>query len=273
MAKRFVDTEIWKHDWFHKLTVTQKVLWSFICDQCDSVGVWPINLSLASFYIGDTVTENDLNAIGLGKRIVRVADDKLWVTGFITFQYKTLNPNNKAQLGMMRSIVNSVGHLPLEGSSKDLIDEFKKTLGRGSIEGQQTLQDKDKEKVKDKEKRNKSTKQETQLKPQVDSLVEEWGRTLKFYQNPKDPRFDEILLARLVEAHGFEKARAALAGFRGETKNGDYDPAKFLGIQRLLDGDKKNSVDRLVNLGFAVLDREKTKGLKTVEQVAAEARV
>lgn len=138
MAKRFVDTDIWKHEWYSALNPKQKCLWRLICDLCDHVGIWPINLRLAGFYLGEEVTHEDLAALGFGSRLIKISDDKLWIPGFIKFQYKSLSPRNKAHLGIMRQIVSAVGHLPLAGDSKALIDEFKETLSRGSVDPQQT---------------------------------------------------------------------------------------------------------------------------------------
>jgi hypothetical protein len=128
MAKRFTDSEKWGHEWFHKLTPTQKILWVYLCDVCDGVGKWKVNFPLASFMIGETVSWSDLEAIGLGKRIVKLSEDEVWLAGFIKFQYKTLSIKNNAHRGMMRSIVNSIGHLPLAGESLELINSFKTLL-------------------------------------------------------------------------------------------------------------------------------------------------
>ena len=40
MAKRFTDTEIWEQDWFIDLPNKYKLLWNYIKDKCDNVGIW-----------------------------------------------------------------------------------------------------------------------------------------------------------------------------------------------------------------------------------------
>ncbi len=117
MAKRFTDSEKWKHDWFTKLSPAQKCLWFYILDHCDGVGVWPINLRLASFQLGEAVDFSDLEALGYGTRVIKLAEDKAWIPGFITFQYKSLNAKNAAHRGMMRTIIAAVSNLTLKGES------------------------------------------------------------------------------------------------------------------------------------------------------------
>lgn len=128
MAKRFTDSDKWEHEWFHKLNPRQKLLWLFLCDVCNGVGIWKVNFSLATFMIGEEVTWKDIDAIGLGKRLIKLGEDEIWIVGFIKFQYKNLSPKNHAHLGMMRTILKSVGHLPLSGESREIIEFFKTLL-------------------------------------------------------------------------------------------------------------------------------------------------
>lgn len=128
MAKRFTDTKKWEQNWFLELTPTQKNFWYYLCDFCDSVGIWEINYKLASIYIGAEVTESDLEKIGLGTRLIKISESKLWIAGFIKFQYQNFSENNHAHRGMMKSIIKSVGDLPLAGESFELLETFKRQL-------------------------------------------------------------------------------------------------------------------------------------------------
>ena len=145
MAKRFTDTKKWGDPWFSELSPKTKCLWVFLCDQCDEVGIWKVNLPLASFFLGEKVVHGDLEA--LGRRLVWLGEDKVWLPGFLVFQYGTLSNKSKAHLGIMRKILKEVKDLPLDEKNKNLIEGFE-TLLRGSSEGLQTLQVKDKVKVK-----------------------------------------------------------------------------------------------------------------------------
>jgi hypothetical protein len=144
MAKRFKDTNLWKHDWFQKLLPHQKLLWNYICDECDGNGVWLVNYSLASFLIGTPVTGQDLES--LGDKFVWLSSDKIWIHGFIKFQYGGLKATSPAHRGIMRSLISLTKNLPLTGGSLDLIEEFKISLDRESetlgdpLRGSETLQ-------------------------------------------------------------------------------------------------------------------------------------
>jgi hypothetical protein len=89
MAKRFRDTEIWKKEWFQKLSPTLKGFWTYICDNCDNSGVWEMNLDLAQYQIGGKIKLEEILSLFNGN-IVRISSDKLFVIGFIDFQYGEL---------------------------------------------------------------------------------------------------------------------------------------------------------------------------------------
>jgi hypothetical protein len=103
MAKRFVDTEIWKRQrWFRKLKPIYKLAFCYIKDQCDHAGIWNIDcsdliedLGIDSFDILDFVksinTEYDkiTGSTTNKNRIIIVHGNMLWVTGFIQFQYES----------------------------------------------------------------------------------------------------------------------------------------------------------------------------------------
>lgn len=124
MSKRFTDTNKWKQRWLCEADPKLKLLWLYMCDECDGVGIWEINFKLATASLGFDFDFSDLEKIGLGTRIIKISDDKVWMPGFITFQYKTLKIANPTQRSMMKNIVSSVAKLNLEGETKELIDTF-----------------------------------------------------------------------------------------------------------------------------------------------------
>ena len=63
MAKRFTDTDLWDKEWFSTLSCKHKCLIRFLFDKCDQSGVWSSNFALASVYIGETVTEYDIEIL------------------------------------------------------------------------------------------------------------------------------------------------------------------------------------------------------------------
>ena len=94
MAKRFTDTEIWDKQWFMELTPKIKLLVKYVRDKCDLAGIWSPNFVLASVYIGEQVSEDDLLNIDSGRQFEKI-EDKIYCTGFIDFQYGvSLNPDS-----------------------------------------------------------------------------------------------------------------------------------------------------------------------------------
>jgi hypothetical protein len=91
--KRFTDTEIWEKEWFMKLDTKRKCLVRFLFDRCDAAGVWSVNWTLASHYVGDDVDAQDLK--GLEKHFRFLNDGKVWVIDFIQFQYGKLSAECK----------------------------------------------------------------------------------------------------------------------------------------------------------------------------------
>ena len=94
MGKRFTATEKWDKLWFQKLPPRLKCFWWYLMDRCDQAGVWEINYPMASFMVGEEITENDVAEFG--ERLELLGDDKLWIKGFIEFQQGTLSHNCNA---------------------------------------------------------------------------------------------------------------------------------------------------------------------------------
>jgi len=97
MAKRFTDTEKWKKPFIRGLQGPYKLLWLYICDDCDHAGVWQVDLEVAEIRIGEKI--NRLEALkSFGDKIVMFDDGNKWfIPSFIEFQYPSgLNPDNRA---------------------------------------------------------------------------------------------------------------------------------------------------------------------------------
>jgi hypothetical protein len=97
MAKRFTDTEKWKKPFIRGLQGPYKLLWLYICDDCDHAGIWQVDLEVAEIRIGEKI--NKLEAIkSFGDKIIMFDDGNKWfIPSFIEFQYPSgLNPDNRA---------------------------------------------------------------------------------------------------------------------------------------------------------------------------------
>jgi len=152
MAKRFTDTEKWKKPFIRGLQGAYKLLWLYICDDCDHAGIWQVDLDVAQIRIGEKINiEEAIKSFG-DKIVIFDKGNKWFIPSFIEFQYPSgLNPENRAH--------NSTIIL-LE--KYNLIDKNNKPL-KSSLEGAMDM-DKDMVMVKDKE-------QAKEKKPNIEEFL------------------------------------------------------------------------------------------------------
>lgn len=120
MPKRFTDTNTWHQTWFLELSPESKIIWTYLKDNCDCAGIWKIDLpamkreigfksiSLATFLsevnrdydtkTGDPITRNRVKIIS--------NENKLWMTGFITFQYEKGTNGVNANIPAIKGVLN-----------------------------------------------------------------------------------------------------------------------------------------------------------------------
>lgn len=104
MAKRYFDTNLHGKVWFRSLPWRIRESWRILSAECDLIGIWEIDLPGLNLSLNiekgspDWVTLEDLLK-AFGKRLKHVEDDKLFITGFIAFQYGDesgeISPKNK----------------------------------------------------------------------------------------------------------------------------------------------------------------------------------
>jgi hypothetical protein len=97
MAKRFTDTEKWKKPFIRGLQGAYKLLWLYICDDCDHAGIWQVDFEVAKIRIGENICLPD--ALECFGDKIKVFDNgnKWFIPSFIEFQYPSgLNPDNRA---------------------------------------------------------------------------------------------------------------------------------------------------------------------------------
>ena len=131
MAKRFVDTSLWKRKWYRCLPPKMKLFYFYMITNCDHAGMYDVDLELAEFQIGMPVKQKDIDE-HLKEHIKVIKDDKWWVKAFPDFQYGELNPNVKAHASVIK-ILEKYNCLVTVPNSLDRV------------------QDKDKDKVKEKD--------------------------------------------------------------------------------------------------------------------------
>lgn len=138
MPKRFTDTKLGREPWFRKLSCKLKCAVRFLFDECDNAGVWVIDMESMSFFVGEDIELQDfLSKINIGKkRLEMFGPDKIFIPGFIHFQYGELTENCKPH----RPIISLLKKYGL----------YERVL-KGYDKGIETLEEKEKDKEKEKE--------------------------------------------------------------------------------------------------------------------------
>lgn len=123
MAKRFTDTGKWKRPWYRALGLQAKVLWQFICDDCDHAGIWIADFDLVTFQVGFRVDEALLTRL-LGTKIVRLDQDKYFVPSFFEFQYADAKDGFKAKQSAVKRLKSLGLTEPDSDSLRDLTNSY-----------------------------------------------------------------------------------------------------------------------------------------------------
>lgn len=162
MSKRFTSTEKWADPWFRKLSPKLKCLWDWLYTQCDIVGSVDPDFELASFQIGDEVSERDLK--DFGNRIRRLPSGRYWIVKFIEFQYGELTPDCRAHRPIL-SLCDRLS-IPYQENANTLSIPYRENANRVSIpyqknaNGYQYPQEKEKEQEQEKEKEKEQEKEQ-----------------------------------------------------------------------------------------------------------------
>lgn len=95
MAKRLTDTEKWNDTWFRSLPMQYKLFWNYLCDNCDSAGVWEADLPWASEMIGFNIHLSEVKRLFDGR--VQFLSDYVWfLPKFVNDQYGHLSDGSRA---------------------------------------------------------------------------------------------------------------------------------------------------------------------------------
>ena len=128
MAKRMIDTEIWKKEWFLKLSPKMKMFWIYLITNCNHAGIWEVNFTLAEFMVGDKLDSNEVKEILDGK--IREIDngEKWFIPSYVPFQYSSNNLSN-----VMKSVMKILKKYGLDEEVKNSLIEVKEGIKRGSL--------------------------------------------------------------------------------------------------------------------------------------------
>lgn len=145
MPKRFTDSEKWKDPWFRSLSPTGKLLFLYLCDQCDLAGFWEIDIEQAAFHIRRPRKSIE-GALEEVARCYETNGTYLWITRFIRFQgnfpFKKKNPACQRIISLLKgreSFSENITRLlngkdlptSYEGSNKGLFAPLSNGIGKG----------------------------------------------------------------------------------------------------------------------------------------------
>ncbi len=133
MAKRFIDTTIFRKDFIRSLEAPYKLLWLYIINECDHAGLWDKELDVAAARLGVKFSANPIDKF-LGKVIEVNSGSKWFIPSFVEFQYGQLNESNRVHASVILALkkyclldeTNQIKPLtsPLQGAiDKDMVKD------------------------------------------------------------------------------------------------------------------------------------------------------
>ena len=80
-----------------------KCAWDFITTRCDHAGIWDVDFSTLSFYLGETVSAEEVET-AFGDKIQLIGEDKYFIPSFIEFQYGQIRSNNSVHISVIKRL-------------------------------------------------------------------------------------------------------------------------------------------------------------------------
>lgn len=146
MAKRFIDTDLFRKPFMRGLEAPYKALWLYLLCECDHAGIWIVELDVAQMRMGMKLDAEKALLKMNGAAIEVDGGNKWFLPDFIAFQYGVLNPANRVHASVIERL-SAVG-----------IDYLNLPEKKGLASPLQGAKDKDKDKEKDKEKEKEKDK-------------------------------------------------------------------------------------------------------------------
>lgn len=150
MSKRFRETTLNREGWFRKLTPVYKCVWDFLCAECDTAGVWDIDVETIKFHIGEEVElKKFIETVNADKvRVEYFGINKLFIPGFTEFQYGKLSEKCIPHQKVITLLIKY-----------NLLDRVSHTLPN-TLPGRVKEEEEDKEEEEEKDKRGSGGKEQ-----------------------------------------------------------------------------------------------------------------
>lgn len=107
MAKRFIDTNIFRDEWFCGLSKESKLFFFYFITNCDHAGVLKLNKKLCELETG--IKNISISVEELNNCLLTIKDGLLWMPIFVKFQYPDFPKSNVHQQVGAIKILNSHG--------------------------------------------------------------------------------------------------------------------------------------------------------------------
>lgn len=100
MAKRFIDTDLFRKRFVRSLKGSYKLLWVYLFCECDNAGIWNVDLEAAELFCNQKYSLPEVKKAFAGKIYFFDEESKAFIPDFIEFQYggelNNKNPAHKA---------------------------------------------------------------------------------------------------------------------------------------------------------------------------------
>lgn len=146
MASRFTETEKWNDAWFSGLKPLSKLLFLYLCDQCDVAGFLEINIRKICFDLGIGKQEAEKSLTEVETRLLYSKDKRfVFVLNFLKHQKnQKLNPSNNAHRGIIKRLEDNLLLFDFEDINQFIISPSlapSEPLSRGTGKGNGNIGD------------------------------------------------------------------------------------------------------------------------------------
>ena len=106
MAKRFIETELFKDPFVRGLQAPLKLLWVYLFTACDHSGFWDVEIDVACLRLGIEVTKEEAEK-AFAEKIKLFDNGQVWfIPSYIKLQHKNeLKSTNKAQNNAIQKLL------------------------------------------------------------------------------------------------------------------------------------------------------------------------
>ena len=138
---RFTDETKWSDKWFRSLKSSEKLVWIYLCDNCDIAGFYEMDFGYIAYHTGLDVNDVQGAIEGLTRGYLGAkGSDFIWIKNFLKHQKNhILNPENNCHKGIIKRIDSKLDLFPsipeLLGAKEPLFRGIGKGKGKGKGKG------------------------------------------------------------------------------------------------------------------------------------------